>query len=158
MALSCHVSSDEPVIWSIVESARRTVVSGLDQTHGHEAAARRSWGAVEVQPWLGQSADPREDILFSSGEPITKKLQGQLSRARDLGFRTCLAIDQRGSSDLNFGANFMRWGHDRPAVGQTEAAAKLSFDVVVLVGNDDTDTWIRRSIGTGWLPRECAAA
>ena len=59
--------------------------------------------------WLGQSADPREDILLSSGEPITKKLQGQLSRARDLGFRTCLAIDQRGSS-LNFRANFMRCG------------------------------------------------
>ena len=149
LVLTCHVTSDEPVIRTLVELARRAVVSGLDQMLGDEAAVLWPWspelGPVEVQPWLGQAADLREEIVLSSGEQITKKLQGQLSRARDLGFRTCLAIDQRGSSDLKFGANFMPLpGTIAAAVGQTEAAAKLSFDVIVLVGNDDTITWIRR--------------
>ena len=97
-----------------------------------------------VQPWLGLSADLQEEIVLSSGEPITKKLPGQLSRARELGLRTCLAIDQRGSSGLKFGANFMP--HARTifaAVDHTERLAEIAFDIVVLVRNDDMVTWSR---------------
>jgi hypothetical protein len=149
LVLTCHVSSDEPVIRSLIELARRAVASGLDQTRGDEAAvlvpSMPELGLVEVQPWLGQSANLREEILLSSGEPFTKKLKGQLSRARELGYRTCLAIDQRGSPDLQFGANVMPLpGTIAAAVTHVENVAEVSFEVVVLVRSDDTVAWIRR--------------
>ena len=149
LVLTCHVSSDETVIRSLIELARRAVTSGLDRTSGDEAAAllpsMPELGLVEVQPWLGQSANLREEILLSSGEPITKKLKVQLSRARELGYQTCLAVDQRGSPDLKFGANFLPLPDTiAAAVRQVEDDAEVSFEMVVLIRSDDRVAWIRR--------------
>lgn len=96
-----------------------------------------------MQPWLSQSANLREEVVLSSGEALGKKLRGQLSHARGLGYRTCLAIDQSGSPDLRFGANFLPLpGTIIAAVEQVEAAAGASFDILVLIG--DTVQWLRR--------------
>jgi hypothetical protein len=100
LVMTCHVSADEDVIRSLVELARRAVTSGQNQERNDEAASlwprAPELGAVIVQPWLGQSANLQDEIVLSSGQPIGKKLRGQLSGARALGYRTCLAIDQRG--------------------------------------------------------------
>jgi len=148
LCVTCHVSTDESVIRPLVELAREAVVSGQNKERRDEAATLWPWspelGAVEVQPWLGQSANLREEIVLSSGEPLGKKLTRQLSRARELGHRTCLAIDQRGSPDLEFGANFMPLpGTIIAALVQVEAAAGESFDVVALIREDDALYWIR---------------
>ena len=148
LCVTCHVSTAETVIRSIVELARQAVLSGRDQVRGDEAATLWPWspelGAVEVQPWLGQSANLREEIVLSSGQPLAKKLRGQLSRARELGYRTCLAIDQHGSPDLKFGANFLPLpGTIVAAVEEVEAEVGDSFDAVVLIREDDAVHWIR---------------
>lgn len=149
LVVTCHVSSAEQVIRSLLDLARQTIISGQRQRRGDEAAQLWPWspqlGAVEVQPWLGQSANLREEITLSSGELLSKKLRGQLSRARDLGCRTCVAIDQHGSPDLRFGANFLPLpGTIAAAVEQVEATVGTSFDIVVLIADGDRVHWIRR--------------
>lgn len=146
LIVTCHVSTDEQVIRSLVELARQAVVSG-HQRRGDEEAALWPWspelGVIEVQPWLGQSANLIEEVVLSSGDALGKKLRGQLARARGRGYRTCLAIDQSGSPDLRFGANFLPLpGTIVAAVEQVEVTAGASFDVLVLVG--DSVQWIRR--------------
>ena len=88
LVVTCHASADEKVIHSLVELARQAVVSGHSQDRGDEAAVLSPWspglGAVVVQPWLGQSANLREEIVLSSGEPLEKKLGGQLKHAGSL--------------------------------------------------------------------------
>ena len=148
LCVTCHVSTDESVIRPLVELAREAVVSGQNKERGDEAATLWPWspelGAVEVQPWLGQSANLREEIVLSSGEPLGKKLTRQLSRARELGHQTCLAIDQRGAPDLEFGANFMPLpGTIDAALGQVEVEAGESFDAVAVIREDDALYWIR---------------
>ncbi len=123
-------------------------MSGQTKLRVDEAATLWPWspeiGAVEVQPWLSQSANVSEEIVLSFGEPLGNKLTKQLSRARELGHRTCLAIDQRGSPDLEFGANFMPLpGTIIAALVQIEAAAGESIDVVALILKDDALFWIR---------------
>jgi hypothetical protein len=149
LVVTCHVASDEKVIRSLVELAQRAVVSGQSQRRGDEAAALWPWspelGAVEVQPWLGQSANLGEEILLSAGEALGKKLRGQFSHARGLDYRTCLAIDQGGSPDLKFGANFLPLpGTIIAAVEQLEAVAGESFDILVLLREGDIVHWLRR--------------
>lgn len=149
LVVTCHVSADEKVVHSLVELARQAVVSGQSQDRADEAAALWPWtpelGTVVVQPWLGQSANLREEIVLSSGEPLGKKLRGQLKHAGELGYRTCLVIDQRGSSDLKFGANFLPLpGTIVAALEQLEAVAGASFDILVLVREGDTVHWLRR--------------
>jgi len=148
LVVTCHVSSDETVIRSLIELARRAVTSGHDQQTGDELAALWPWsaelGAVVVQTWLGQSANLRVEVVLSSGKPLTKKLRGQLSRARELAYRTCLGIDQHGSPDLKFGANFL----PQPTTiarrsEEVEAQAGNMFDMIVLIGNDESVHWIR---------------
>ena len=148
LTVTCHVSTDEHVIRSLVDLARDAVVSGQNKERGDETVSLWPWspelGAVKVEPWLGQSANLREEIILSSGEPLGKKLRGQLSRARELGYRTFLAIDQRGSPDLRFGANFLPLpGTIVAAVEDVETEARDSFDVLVLIREDNTVHWIR---------------
>jgi hypothetical protein len=146
--MTCHVSADEDVIRSLVELARCAVTSGHDQERNEEAASlwlrTPELDAVIVQPWLRESANLHDEIVLSSGQSLGKKLRGQLSGARALGYRTCLAIDQRGAPDLRFGANFMP--HPETivaAVEQVEVAARVSFDLLALIRDDDTVRWLR---------------
>ena len=54
-------------------------------------------------------------------------------------------IDQRGSSDLKFGANFLPLpGTIVAALEHIEAVAGASFDILVLVREGDTVHWLRR--------------
>lgn len=149
LAMTCHVSAEEQVIRSLVELARLAVTSGQSQVRGDEAASLWPWspelGAVVVQPWLGQSANLQNEIVLSSGDALARKLRGQLSGARGLGYRTCLAIDQRGAADLKFGANFMP--HPETivnAIEQVEVEAGTPFDLLALIHDDDTVRWLRR--------------
>ena len=125
--------SDEPAI----RVGRRTgaTCSELRLRPGQRrrAASFCAWssklGPVKVQPWLRQAANPQEEIVLSSGEPLTKKLKGQVSRARELGCWACWAIDRRGSPDRKFGANLPSPGTIAGAVEQAEVATESSFDV-----------------------------
>lgn len=149
LTVTCDLSPDEQAIRELVELARQAIMSGQPQRRGHEAARLWPWspqlGAVDVQPWLGQSANLQDEIVLSSGDPLRKKLRGQFSRARDLGYRTCLAVDQHGSPDLKFGANFLPLPDTvSAALQQVEATAGTSFDIVVLVRDGNTVHWIRR--------------
>ena len=137
------------MIRPLVELARVALDSGRSERRGDEAAELWPWspelGPVEVQPWLSQSANLRDEILLSSGEAFAKKLRGQLSHARGLGYRTVLAIDQNGAPDLKFGGNFLPLpGTIIAAVEQMESAAGASLDVLILVREDDTVHWLRR--------------
>lgn len=86
LVVTCHVSTDENVIGSLVELARQAIVSGQTLERGDESAAlwprSSELGAVWIQPWLGQSAELRLEVATSSGESIGKKLKGQLFRER----------------------------------------------------------------------------
>jgi hypothetical protein len=149
LTLTCHVSTDERVVRALVELVRAAVVSGQNQQRGDEAASLWPWapelGALVVQPWLSQTANVREEIVLSSGDALGKKLRRQLSRARALGYRTCLALDQRGSTDLKFGANFLPLPDTIvAAVAEVEADAGDSLDALVLIREDDRVDWIRR--------------
>ena len=149
LSVTCHVSSDERVIRPLVDLAREAVVSGQSVRRGDEADQLRPWspelGPVEVQPWLGQSANLRDEILLSSGEALARKLHGQFSHARGLGYRTVLAIDQNGSPDLKFGGNFLPHPNTIiAAVEQVESAAGILFNILVLVREGDTVHWLRR--------------
>ena len=148
LVMTCHVSADEDVIRSLVELARSAVMSGQNQERNDEAASlwprTPELGAVIVQPWLGQSANLQDEIVLSSGQPLGKKLRGQQSGARALGYRTCLAIDQRGAPDLRFGANFMPHPETiAAAVEQVEVEAGAPFDLLALIRDDDTVRWLR---------------
>ena len=158
LALSCHVSSDEPVIWSIVESARRTVVSGLDQTRGDEPAARRSW--VRLKSSHGSASQPTRERTSSSlpGSPLRRSSRGSSHVPGTSAFGPAWPSISAARL-LNFRANFMRCG-TRSARSWANRSCRKAFirRGGRPVGNDDTVTWIRRSIGTGWLPRRCAAA
>lgn len=149
LTVTCHVASDKHVVRALVDLARQAINSRQPQRRGGEAAQLWPWspqlGAVDVQPWLGQSANLREEILLSSGDALRKKLWGQFSRARDLGYRTCVAIDQRGPRDLMFGANSLPLPDTvAAAVEQVEATVGSSFDIVILIGYGDRVHWIRR--------------
>jgi hypothetical protein len=149
LVVHCHVSTDTEVIRSLVELARQAVISGQSQLREDEEAALWPWlpelGAVDVQPWLSQSANLKEEVMLSSGEALGRKLRGQFSQARGLGYCTCLAIDQSGPPDLRFGANFLpRPGTIIAAVEQVEATAGASFDVLVLLEERHTVQWLRR--------------
>jgi hypothetical protein len=148
LSVTCHVSTDEKVIQSLVDFVRESFVSGRDQVRGGQAVRLlplQDLGAVEAQPWLSQSANVREELVLSLGEAFEKKINRQLSRARVLGYVTCLAIDQRGSPDLKFGANFLPHpGTIVAAIEEVEAAAGDSIDALALIHEDDTVLWIRR--------------
>lgn len=60
---------------------------------------------VVFTPYLG--SDPRSvaELEKSIGEPLEGKLSRQLARAKDLGYRTIIALDALGSPTLRFGAN-----------------------------------------------------
>jgi len=149
LVLTCHVSSDETVIRSLLDFARTCVISGTAEIRGDEAVQLWPWsedlGAIRVQPWLGQSADLAEEIHLSSGDVLGKKLQRQLARARTLGYRTCLAIDRRGAADLEYGGNFLPAPETiLAAVEREEADVGETFDVVALVSSDDVVRWLRQ--------------
>lgn len=144
----CHISKNEKSILSILELVRQAVVSGRNQRHGDESAAFCPWspalGAVEVQPWLGQSANLTEEIVLSFGNPLEAKLKGQLLKARSLGYRTCLAIDQRGSPDLKYGANFLPSPETiLIAIQKVEAKVGTSCDYLVIIRENEAVYWIR---------------
>jgi len=149
LVVTGHVSFDESVIRPLVELARLAVESGQDQVRRDESASlwprSSELGAVEVQPWLGTTADVRQEVIASSGETLGRKLRKQLARARELGYRTALSVDQHGSQDLRFGANFLPLpGTIIRAVEEVEEREKLSLDVLVLVRDDDSVHWVRR--------------
>lgn len=149
LIVTCHISTDEQDIRALVELARQAIVSGQSRRRGDEAAMLLSrspqLGAVEVEPVLGQSANVREEIVLSSGEALKKKLRGQLSRARALGYRTCLAIDQRGSRDLEFGANVLPLPETVvAAIEQVEATVGTLCDILFLIQESDRVLWLRR--------------
>jgi hypothetical protein len=148
LVLTCHVSSDKNKVNSIIELAVSAVNSGEDRRRGDEVAVLCDWspalGAVEVQPWLGQCENVREEVVRSFGKSLANKLQGQFSRARELGYRTCLVIDQHGPPGTQFGANFLPLpGTIITAVEQVEARMKASIDLLILVPGDDTVQWLR---------------
>jgi hypothetical protein len=74
------------------------------------------------------------EVTTSSGESLGHKLRGQFSRARALGYCTCLVVDQTGAPDLRMLA----------AVEQVEADAQASLDAIVLIREHDDVHWIRR--------------
>lgn len=150
LCVTCHIGTDEAVTGPLIDLARAAITSGQNQRRGAEAATlwpcAPALGTVVVQPWLSRSPNVLEEIVISTGEPIGKTLRRQLSYARAFGYWTCLAIDQRGSPDLTFGAHFLPLpGTIILAVQQVEATEGDSFDAAVVVREDDAVVWIRPS-------------
>lgn len=148
LIVTCRVSKNEKSIHSIIELARQAVVSGQNQRRGDEAAALYPWspelGAVEVQPWLGQLTNLTEEIVLAFGNSLEEKLKGQLVKARALGYRTCLAIDQRGSPDLKYGANFLPLPETiLIGVHKVETKVGTSCDYLAIIRENDAVHWIR---------------
>jgi hypothetical protein len=150
LSVICHVSTDEAVIASLVELARKTIITNTIQIRRDEASRLfpssrdADVGLVEVQPWLGQSANLHEEIVLSLGRAFEKKLKRQLFRTRKLGYRTCLVIDQQGSPDLRFEANFLPMPETiLAAIEDVEAAAGHSLDTIALVREGDAVLWLR---------------
>lgn len=107
----CHAHTSREEIDSLIRLALTAVKSGTDQWRADEAALVRprveGLDAIVVCPWLGSTADLADEVASSMGTATRKKLLGQLRRARDVGYRTALAIDGRGHDGLKFGANYL---------------------------------------------------
>ena len=149
--VTCHVLRDDSAtesIASLVELARAAITSGHDQVRGDEAAQlhpRESDSvAVVVQPWLTHSVKVVDEVVGSLGPALRKKLTQQLTRARPLGYITCLVIDQRGACDLTYGANVMPFPETvAQAVELVETEVGVVLDRVALIREDDSVIWIR---------------
>ncbi len=138
LILYCHASRDAKVISSLVALASSAVEASTDQWRGDEAALLRAraegLGAVEVCPWLSSTADLAEEVSSTSGFAVRKKLEGQFGRARDLGYRAALVMDQRGAEDLTFGANFLPSPSTiLSVVEEIERQAAVAFDGLLLI-------------------------
>lgn len=149
LIVTCHISSDEQHIRALVDLSRQTMGSGQSRRRGSEVVSLWSrspqLGAVKVEPVLGQSANVREEIVLSLGDALKKKLRGQLSRARALGYRTSLAIDQRGAPDLEFRANVLALPETvASAIERVEATVGTLCDILVLIQESDRVLWLRR--------------
>ena len=149
MFLIAHVSLDQAVQDSLVELVRSALDSGKNLRCRDESVEFYPWqfrlGPVCVQPWLQTSFRVSEEIFNSAGPSIAKKLRGQALRARELGFRAMLAMDQRGSRDLKYGANYMAHPQTiRIALERTESDVEQNFDSVAVVQANDTVNWIRK--------------
>ena len=143
------VDSTEATSTAYVELARRAVATSEEQWDEGRMAQLRPLAEgvpkVEVWPLTGTNAELRLEIITSSGKPIAKKLNRQLSRAAELGHVTCLVLDQRGADDLEFGAN---WLVQHPetvmsALEELEQDAKSRADRVALVRPDNSLIWLR---------------
>lgn len=138
LILYCHASRDAKVISSLVALASTAVETSTDQWRGDEAALLRErvdgLGAVEVCPWLSSTADLAEEVSSSTGLAVRKKLEGQFDRARSLGYRAALVMDQRGAEDLTFGANFLPSPSTiLSVVEEIEREAAAAFDGLLLI-------------------------
>lgn len=143
-----YVLTDETGNEGLVELARRALRSGEQEWSGDELAfvQLRPLGedSVGVGPWLGRTADLRVELTSSSGGPIAKKLRRQLGRARDLGYQTCLALDQKGAGDLQYPANFLPDPATiLQAITDVEQQVGVNVDLLVLVASDDAAHWLR---------------
>jgi hypothetical protein len=152
LSVTCHPPRDLRDMERIVTMARNTVDTSRETLKGDEGAslyARPSdWPAdlppITVSPFLGEHAQIRAEIVSSSGESLAKKLNGQLARARLLGKRIGLAIDQRGSSDLKFGANWMAHSETiAMAIQEVEQETARSLDFLAIAKADNTVEWLR---------------
>jgi hypothetical protein len=79
-------------------------------------------GDVQVSTWLNSSPDIAEQVTNSLGTPIGSKLRGQLSVAREAGYRTALLLDAVAPADTG------NWRHF-DAGPLSVAAALDSLDV-----------------------------
>lgn len=149
--VTCHVLRDDfatESIASLVELARAAITSGHDQVRGDEAAQLRPREsdsvAVVVQPWLTHSAKVVDEVVGSLGPALRKKLTQQLTRARPLGYITCLVVDLRGASDLKFGANFLPSPETvAEAIELVEAEVGIDLDRAALIRENDSVIWLR---------------
>lgn len=149
MFLRAHVSPDQFVQDSLVEIVRSAIDSGEYVRRGDTSVKFDPWeeqvGAVWVGTWLQGSFRVQDEIFNSAGPSIAKKLRGQALRAHELGFRTMLAMDQRGSRDLKYGANYLAHPQTiRIALERTESDVEQNFDSVAVVQANDTVNWIRK--------------
>lgn len=149
LCVTCSVNSEKSHFQELLTMAASAMASPEGcRGIGLEEARLWPWspgiGPVEVQPWLGQSANVREDLRLSSGNALKKKLLGQFQRAREMGYRTCLAIDQRGASDLKYGANFLAIPQIVVAfLEEIEAEVGTSLDLAAIIHENDGVSWVR---------------
>lgn len=143
-----HVLVDEGGMEGLIDLAQRAVRSGEQEWNGGELAFVQPRPAGEdsvgVDPWLGRTADLRVELITSSGEAISKKLLRQFGRARGLGYRTCLALDQKGASDLQYPGNFLPSPHTvLRAVTDIEHHLGVAADALALLATGGSVQWLR---------------
>lgn len=99
----------------IIETARSLVADGegalevvADGTH-IEVLAEPNGGEprVRLSAWLSKTPDIRESVALELTDPVTKKLKGQLARAKSAGYPVALLLDLVAPQDVGVWRQFM---------------------------------------------------
>ncbi len=144
LTLSCHPpSNNDAATDRLVALAAEAVRTGERQQREDQLAVVRPRqpgdSLVKICPLLASTSHIRSEIERSSGPALQKKLAGQLTRARNQGYRVALALDQRGASDSTVGANFLPQRETvASVVAGREEEVGISLDAVYLVDTEDS--------------------